>query len=175
LGICPLINNCYGQDINGVPGTISNGDVIPGKVQISTPVAGDGDTWVLVNTTVPTICYTEETGKQMIIELENSKDYKDQNELYKQSLAELEKQIGLLKETNIEFENQIGLLKEINKLQQEQLNISKQTINSYKELIQSQKEAFEKQIENQKPSILNRIGTALGSLGIGVLVGILIL
>ena len=154
----PLISNA--QEIKTVPGTISSGDLVPGKNQISTPVAPAGQTWVLVNTTKPVICYEEKTGSQMILQLENAKDYKTQVDDLKQGNAELEKQIALLKEAN--------------KLQAEQRDIANQTIESYKGLLKVQKESFEKQIENQKPSIWGKIGAALGGLGIGILIGMLL-
>jgi hypothetical protein len=152
LAISPLIS--YAQPIIKLPGTITS------KSQQYTPVASPGQTWVLVNTVNPVVCYEEETGKQMILQLENSIDYRKQVDLYKQG--------------NIELEKQNTLLKESNKLQNEQLDVSKRTIESYKELLKVQKDAYEEQIKNTKPSIWSKIGAALGVIGIGVLVGLLL-
>lgn len=127
---------------------------------MSTPVAPAGQTWVLVNTVEPVICYEEKTGSQMILQLENAKDYKTQ--------------VDDLKQGNVELEKQIVLLKEANKLQAEQRDIANQTIESYKGLLKVQKESFEKQIENQKPSVWGKIGAAFGGLGIGILIGVLL-
>lgn len=149
------ISSCYGQEIKTVPGT-----VVSDKTQISTPAASAGQTWVLVNTTEPVICYEEKTASQMILQLENAKDYKTQVDDLKQDNAELEKQIALLKEAN--------------KLLVEQRDIADQTIELYKDLLNAQKEFFEKQIENQKPSIWGKIGVALEGLGIGILIGVLL-
>lgn len=122
----------------------------------------DNQTTILVNTKDPVVCFTEaDISNKVIVSLENSGDYKEQ--------------IDLLKQGNIELERQITLLKEVNKLQQEQIEISKSTIESYKDLLKVQKEAYEKQIDNTKPSIWDKIFPALGGIGIGVLVGLLIL
>jgi uncharacterized membrane protein (DUF106 family) len=115
---------------------------------------------VTVNTASPVVCFTEDDAKKIVVDLENVNDYKEQ--------------VELLKEANAELEKQIISLKDINKLQQEQLNVSKQTIESYKELLKTQKEAYEKQIENNKPSIWGKIAAAAGGLGIGVLIGLLL-
>ena len=101
---------------------------------------------VIVNTTSPVVCFTEDDTKKIVVDLENSNDYREQ----------------------------VEILKEINKLQQEQLEISKQTIESYKNLLNAQKEAYEKEIENSKPSIWGKIFAGVGGLGIGILVGLLL-
>jgi len=149
----------YSQEIKRIPGTITSGDIGPSK-QISTPVAPVGQAWVLVNTIEPVICYEEKTGSQMILQLENARDYKTQ--------------VDDLRQGNIELEKQIALLKESNKLQNEQFDISKRTIESYKELLKVQKEAYERQIDNVKPSIWDKIFSVLGGIGLGILVGILL-
>jgi uncharacterized membrane protein (DUF106 family) len=115
---------------------------------------------VTVNTTDPVVCFTEDDAKKIVVDLENVNDYKEQ--------------VELLKEANAELEKQIISLKEINKLQQEQLEITKQTIESYKNLLKTQKEAYEKEIENNKPSIWGKIFAGIGGLGIGILVGLLL-
>ena len=106
-----------------------------------------------------TICFSEEQVKKMVVELESVEDYKEQ--------------IELLKQANDELTKQILALKEINKLQQEQLKISEQTIESYKKLLDTQKEAFEKELKN-KSGIWDKILVGLGSLGVGLLVGLLL-
>ena len=115
---------------------------------------------VIVNTTSPVVCFTEDDTKKIVVDLENSNDYREQ--------------VEILKEANAELEKQIISLKEINKLQQEQLEISKQTIESYQKLLNAQKEAYEKEIENSKPSIWGKIFAGAGGLGIGILVGLLL-
>lgn len=115
---------------------------------------------VTVNSTSPVVCFTEDDTKKMVVDLENSNDYREQ--------------VEILKEANVELEKQIISLKEINKLQQEQLEISKQTIESYKNLLNAQKEAYEKEIENNKPNIWEKIFVGVGAAGIGVLIGLLL-
>ena len=115
---------------------------------------------VIVNTTSPVVCFTEDDTKKMVVDLENSNDYREQ--------------VEILKEANVELEKQIISLKEINKLQQVQLEISKQTIESYKNLLNAQKEAYEKEIENNKPNIWEKIFVGVGAAGIGVLIGLLL-
>ena len=110
--------------------------------------------------TDPVICFKEADANKIIVRLETADDY--------------EVEIDLLKQGNLELEKQINLLKEVNKLQTEQLLVSKQTINSYKELLKTQKEAYEKQIENTKPSVWGKIFAAVGGIGIGVLIGLLL-
>ncbi len=117
-------------------------------------------TTILVNTDKPVVCFTEEDTKKIVVELENSADYQEQ--------------VSLLKDANSELEKQIVSLKEINKLQQEQLEISKRTIESYKELIKTQREAYETEIKNTKPSIWKQIITGISGLGIGVLIGLIL-
>ena len=101
---------------------------------------------VIVNTTSPVVCFTEDDTKKIVVDLENSNDYREQ----------------------------VEILKEINKLQQEQLEISKQTIESYQKLLNAQKEAYEKEIENNKPNIWEKIFVGVGAAGIGVLIGLLL-
>jgi uncharacterized membrane protein (DUF106 family) len=114
---------------------------------------------VVVNTTSSVVCFTEDDTKKIVVDLENVNDYKEQ--------------VEILKEANAELEKQIISLKEINKLQQEQLDISKQTIISYQNLLKVQKEAYEKEIKNNKPSIWGKIFASIGGLGVGVLIGLL--
>ncbi len=111
-------------------------------------------------TTESVVCFKESDAAKIVVELENARDYQEQIELLKQANQELEKQITLLKEAN--------------KLQQEQLGVAKQTVESYKKLLETQKQAYEKKIENEKPSIWGKIMIGIGSLGVGVLVGLLL-
>lgn len=134
LVLSPLISVCYSQENN---------------------FSSVGQTWVLVNTTEPVVCYEEKIAKQIILQLENAIDYKTQ--------------VEDLKLSNFELEKQIILLKEVNRLQAEQRDIANQAIESYKELLRVQKESFEKQIENQKPSVWSKIGAVLGGMGVGAL------
>jgi hypothetical protein len=134
--------------------SISQSQIIPKLQDVN-------QSYVLVNTKEPVICFTEaDVTNKVVVQLENNKDYESEIILLKQGTTELEKQIELLKESN--------------KLQKEQLDITKQTIDSYRELLKSQKEAYEKQIENSKPSIFEKIFAAIGGVGIGILVGLLL-
>jgi len=88
--------------------------------------------------------------------------------------VDYQEQVRLLKDANSELEKQIVSLKEINKLQQEQLEISKRTVESYKELVKTQREAYETEIKNTKPSIWKQIITGISGLGIGILIGLVL-
>lgn len=127
---------------------------------LSTNVYADQAT-VIVNTTSPVICFSEEDAKKIVVQLEDLADYKDQ--------------VEILKQQNQELLKQIELLKTINKLQQDQIVLSTQAITNLNEVIKSQKNAYEKKIEEEKPSILNKLYTTVGTLGVGVLIGILLI
>lgn len=96
----------------------------------------------------------------MILDIENTQDYKEQVDLLKQSTAELEKQVNLLRQ--------------VNELQDQQIQTAEQTVISYHNLLKAQKEAYEKEIENNKPSIWREIGIGIGAAGIGALMGALL-
>lgn len=115
---------------------------------------------VIVNTLEPVVCFTETDAKRIVVDLENVNDYREQ--------------VDLLKQANVELEKQIESLKKINKLQQEQLEISNQTIESYKKLLDAQRDAYETEIKKNKPSVLKTFFTGVGGMGIGILVGILL-
>ncbi len=134
--------------------------ILPSTSLAQTSNTKPNQTTILVNTDKPVVCFTEEDTKKIVVELENSADYQEQ--------------VSLLKDANSELEKQIVSLKEINKLQQEQLEISKRTIESYKELIKTQREAYETEIKNTKPSIWKQIITGISGLGIGVLIGLIL-
>lgn len=134
--------------------------ILPSTSLAQTSNTKPNQTTILVNTDKPVVCFTEEDTKKIVVELENSADYQEQ--------------VSLLKDANSELEKQIVSLKEINKLQQEQLEISKRTIESYKELIKTQREAYETEIKNTKPSIWKQIITGISGLGIGILIGLVL-
>jgi len=134
--------------------------ILPSTSLAQIPNTKSSQPTISVNTDKPVVCFTEEDTKKIVVELENSADYQEQ--------------VSLLKDANSELEKQIVSLKEINKLQQEQLEISKRTIESYKELIKTQREAYETEIKNTKPSIWKQIITGISGLGIGVLIGLIL-
>lgn len=99
------------------------------------------------------ICFSEQTAKKMIVDLELKKNYEEQIEYYK--------------EGNKELEYQIKLLKEVNSLQKEQ-------ITQYKDLMKLQKDGYESIIKENKPSFIKKTFEAIGFVGIGVLIGLLL-
>jgi uncharacterized protein (DUF342 family) len=115
---------------------------------------------ISVNTNQPVLCFTEEDVKIMVVNLENANDYKEQ--------------VVLIQQANQELENQIKSLQTILALQKEQLDISKQTIESYKNLINTQKTAYEQEIKNNKPNFWDKILPGLGGLGVGMLLMLLL-
>jgi uncharacterized protein YlxW (UPF0749 family) len=108
----------------------------------------------------PSVCFSEEDSKKIVVQLEDLADYKEQIEILKQQTAELEKQVKLLKE--------------VASIQKEQLEFANKSIESYQTLLKTQQESYEKEIKNQKPSIFSKIYTTIGAVGIGVLVGLLL-
>lgn len=106
------------------------------------------------------VCFTENDAGQIVVQLEKTKL--------------LEEEIDLLKLKSDELSKQITLLEEQKKKQQEQLEVAQKTIDSYKSLLETQKQAYEEQIKKSKPSVMKQLGTILGSIGIGVLIGVLL-
>jgi len=108
----------------------------------------------------PIICFKESDASQIVVKLEN--------------YPKLEDNIRLLKEENAELEKKINNLNEIIKSQEIVIANSEKTIKKLEETIITQKKAYEKQIEESKPSIWRYIGTAIGSLAVGLCIGLLI-
>ncbi len=106
------------------------------------------------------ICFSEQDAGKMVVDLEK---YQKQSEIVK-----------LLKEENKELEIKIDNLNKIIKSQDEIIKKSNETIANLQKLLDTQKEAYEKQIKESKPSIWSYIGTAIGSLAVGLCIGLLI-
>ena len=107
------------------------------------------------------VCYSEDTAKQITVDLEKAKSLKEQVELFEKGNAELEKQVSLLKE--------------MNKLKDEQIAIGDKTIKQYQELLKFQKDTYEQAVKDTSPSVLKQVIDALGFLGIGVLAGVILI
>jgi len=106
------------------------------------------------------ICFSEEDAGKIVVDLEK---YQKQSEL-----------VDLIKEENKELEIKIANLDKIIKSQDEIIKKSNESIENLQKLMDAQKEAYEKQIQESKPSIWKFIGTALGSLAVGLCIGLLI-
>jgi len=106
------------------------------------------------------ICFSEEDAGKIVVDLEK---YQKQIEL-----------VSLLKEENKELETKIQNLDKIIKSQDEIIKKSNESIENLQKLVDTQREAYEKQIAESKPSIWKFIGTALGSLAVGLCIGLLI-
>ena len=85
-----------------------------------------------------------------------------------------ENQIELYKEANQELEYQIKLQKDINDLQKDQLEIAKETVKQYQELLKIQEDVYKQAIRDVKPNPVKKLIDAIGFIGIGILVGILL-
>lgn len=107
------------------------------------------------------ICFSEDTAKQITVELEKTKNLKEQVELYKTA--------------NSELVEQTKLLKDMLKLKDEQIAASDRTIKQYQEIIKFQKETYEQAIKDVKPNPIKKLIDDLGFIGIGIMIGILIL
>lgn len=107
------------------------------------------------------VCYSEDTAKQITVDLEKAKSLKEQVELFEKANAELEKQVSLLKE--------------MNKLKDEQIAIGDKTIKQYQELLKFQKETYEQAVKDARPSVLKQVIDALGFIGIGILAAVILL
>lgn len=106
------------------------------------------------------ICFTEENAAKIVVELEKANIMKEQ--------------VQALKDQNIELVKQIKLMKEIVDLQQQQLDMSKQTIQTLQDTVKAQGEAYEKQLKMSKPNIWYQITEYAGILGVGILIGLLL-
>lgn len=84
-------------------------------------------------------------------------------------------ELKLQQEANQELELQIKHLKEIIELQKQQLEISKITIEQYKNITKLQDEACEEMLKKTKKNPIKSLLEIMGSIGLGILIGVLIL
>ncbi|MHA1873144.1 MAG: hypothetical protein ACTSVB_03425 [Candidatus Heimdallarchaeaceae archaeon] len=103
------------------------------------------------------ICFSEETAKRMVVEIEQ---YRITN-----------KQVEVLIKENQELKKQIEYLKAIVELQKKQLQISKETIENLQEIINYQNEAYK---HLYKKSFYDKIKEDSLFLTLGILIGIAI-
>jgi len=108
----------------------------------------------------PIICFKESDASQIVVKLEN--------------YPKLQDNIKTLKEENAELDIKIDKLNKIIKSQETIIANAEKTIKRLEETIDTQKKAYEKQIEEAKPSIWSYIATALGSLAVGLCIGLLL-
>ena len=105
----------------------------------------------------PIICFSEETAKKMVVEIEQCRI--------------TNKQIEVLIKENQELKKQIEYLKTIVELQKKQLQISKETIENLQEIINYQNEAYKRLY---KKSFYDKIKENNLFLTLGILIGIAI-
>ena len=105
----------------------------------------------------PIICFSEETAKRMVVEIEQCRI--------------TDKQVEVLIKENQELKKQIEYLKAIIELQKKQLQISKETIENLQEIINYQNEAYKKLY---KKSFYDKIKENNLFLTLGILIGIAI-
>ncbi len=102
------------------------------------------------------VCFTEEGTNRLVVELEQCQNLKEQ--------------INLFTQKSVEEERQIQLLKEKGSLQDRQLKTCNDTIEKWKGTVEEQKRIC----NDQKPGFFNQLFKALGFVGIGVLVGVIL-
>lgn len=107
------------------------------------------------------VCLPENETAEVVVQLEN---YDKQVEI-----------IALLKEENLELEKKISNLLQIQKIQEEQLAVSEETIKALQGLVSAQKDSYEKALKEAKPSLLDKLGLAIGGAGVGALVALVLL
>jgi len=105
----------------------------------------------------PIICFSEETAKRMVVEIEQCRI--------------TNKQIEVLIKENQELKKQIEYLKVIIELQKKQLQTSKETIENLQEIINYQNEAYKRLY---KKSFYDKIKENSLFLTLGILIGIAI-
>jgi len=105
----------------------------------------------------PIICFSEETAKRMVVEIEQCRI--------------TDKQVEVLIKENQELKKQIEYLKTIVELQKKQLQISKETIENLQEIINYQNEAYKRLY---KKSFYDKIKENNLFLTLGILIGIAI-
>jgi len=105
----------------------------------------------------PIICFSEETARKMVVEIEQCRI--------------TNKQIEVLIKENQELKRQIEYLKVIIELQKKQLQISKETIENLQEIINYQNEAYK---HLYKESFYDKIKENSLFLTLGILIGVAI-
>ena len=105
----------------------------------------------------PIICFSEETAKRMVVEIEQCR------------IAN--KQIEVLIKENQELKKQIEYLKAIVELQKKQLQISKETIENLQEIINYQNKVYK---HLYKKSFHDKIKENSLFLTLGILIGVAI-
>jgi len=103
------------------------------------------------------ICFSEETAKKMVVEIEQCRI--------------TNKQIEILIKENQELKKQIEYLKAIMELQKKQLQISKETIENLQEIINYQNKAYK---HLYKKSFYDKIKENSLFLTLGILIGVAI-
>lgn len=94
------------------------------------------------------ICFSEDTTKDMVVELERGRI--------------LEKQIGLYQEANAELEKQITLLNKVIELKDQQLDVAQETNEQYKDLLTTQQEVYNDMMKDVKSNNLKNLITQYG-------------
>jgi len=107
------------------------------------------------------VCVSEESAKRIVVDLEKGKVN--------------EEQVITLKTYNQEMEKQISLMKEVVKLKDEQIKKNEEMIEQQKKLMEYQVQACEEKVKNARPSFFDGLLKAIGGVGIGVIIGVLLL
>jgi len=108
-----------------------------------------------------TICFDEPVAARMVVELERGRLLQEQIIQYAAAVKELEIQVEILKKAVV--------------IQAQQLEMAQKTLQSYEEILEAERELCRKQIDAAKPSVLKSLMGTLGTVGIGVLLGVLLL
>ena len=106
------------------------------------------------------ICLSENSAKQVVVDVEKGKVCEDQ--------------VAVLQEENAELEKQIQLLRDVNDLQKERIKIADETIVKYQGLLKVQEETYDALLKAQKPGFFESLGKALGFVGIGALAALVL-
>jgi hypothetical protein len=101
------------------------------------------------------VCFDPPTAGNMVVELEKARI--------------MEKENILLREGNNELERQIGLLKQVTELKDKQIDVLEKTNKEYEDLLKTQKDLYSEMLKHAKPSIFSQLRDALGFVGIGAL------
>lgn len=107
------------------------------------------------------ICFDERVASDVVVELEQGRIIKQETELLKENNAELQKQIDLLK--------QIIALKDM------QLESTNKALKQYSELLDEQGKLYGEALKRSKPSFFEKLSDTFGSVGIGIIIGVLLL
>jgi len=102
------------------------------------------------------VCFTEESAKKLVVELEVCQNIKGQ--------------IEIMKQQTIEDNNQAALLKDKIGLYERQLIICNENIEKWKKVADEQ----EKICNEQKPKFMDQALKALGFLGLGIILGLIL-